>query len=126
MRQASTYGAIVMSMALMVAIASFFVFPVLTTPSFGPIHIKDEVDFSALRATAQPMARNDNKHLRDADRDEGKGGTPPDNTPFLVVAVVDPGMVSLSVSTHWPLSAVQGMAFSRGNKQPRAPPADFS
>jgi hypothetical protein len=111
------------AMALLVAIASLFVFPWLTGSSFGPSHRKGQVDFSALRASAQQAARNDNKHLRDADRDDGKAGSPPDASSFILTASVYPICTKRADGVAQRAFASIHPSCSRGSQQPRAPPA---
>ncbi|HBF30286.1 hypothetical protein, partial [Rhizobium sp.] len=122
LRRSSRYGSVVTAMALIVAIASIFVFPWLAGTTFGPIRIKGEVDFSALRANPQLAARNDNKHLRDADRDDGKGGTPPSNTVYVDISDVHPDLRRCSEDMAQPRSRDVTRSFYKGRQQPRAPP----
>lgn len=110
------------AMAVFVALASVFLFPWLAGISYGPRHAKGEVDFSALRNNAHLAARNDNKHLRDADRDDGKGGTPPDNNPHILADIGFQSHIERRDNILPHASSVERQFFYRGGLQPRAPP----
>lgn len=111
------------AMALFVALASIFLFPWLAGTTFGPRHEKGEVDFTALRNNAHLAARNDNKQLRDADRDDGKGGTPPDNNPHILAAIAFPNPIERPENAPRLSSSREPRFFYRGGLQPRAPPS---
>jgi hypothetical protein len=84
------------------------------------------VEFTALRANIHLAARNDSRHLRDADRDNEKGGAPPDNSPFIVMDVfAAKGPFKLETPFHLPQSTLI-RAFYRATHQPRAPPLLYS
>ncbi|MBB4953704.1 hypothetical protein H4S14_001579 [Agrobacterium vitis] len=107
----------------MVLLAYLLLCPWLPVSTFGPAHsTTGDVDFSAVRTGVHLAARNENSHIRGADRDDGKGGAPPDAAPYILSGVLDV-TTSYDPDRRFPLIPLSGIRFfPRESHQPRAPP----
>jgi hypothetical protein len=118
-RQHSGGGVLAIS-AILLAYLLFL--PWFAGTTFGPSHNADDLDFSALRAKVHLSARNESRHLRDADRDDSKGAAPPNDTPYILVdslpLAAPPRAAQQGEWNYTPLAR----SSYRNSHQPRAPP----
>lgn len=90
--------------------------------TFGPSHSANDLDFSALRGKVHLSARNESRHLRDADRDDDKGGPPPNDIPVVLVEVLPISPPRRAVpQSGWEHTTLAHSSY-RSTHQPRAPP----
>lgn len=114
-------------LAVCVFLLTYLLFlPWFPGTTFAPRHNVNDLDFSALRGKVHLSVRNEGRHLRDADRDDDKGGPPPNDIPLVLIDIAPTAPPQRAEQQIGWEQATLAHSSYRSAHQPRAPPLQHS